>query len=437
MFALHDLRACASESVRRYDAATLSGDEAVSALKVLGEVRRLVDTMIATTARRVEATAAYKGRGDRSTAETTAKALGNPVHEARTIAEAGKAIDDNPTLAAAAHAGRVTPAQLALMGAALEHDPDAADELLRAAEDGMAALRDQCLAVRTRVEADDERRERRRRARSLSTYTDQDGMACGRWRLQPEIGARVKALIESGAEATLRERASAHDHEPIAAYAADAFVGLILGDDPADAASVDDEGTDATIAPSSAPQTSSETSPAPSPAPTGPPSDRARRRRSRRPRRAVAVNVHVVIDHAALVRGDVLPGERCEIPGVGPVSVAWVRDVLGDAFLTATIANGVDIHTVAHFGRHINAALRTALLVQGRECDIAGCGQRGYLEIDHRHDHAQRGPTALHNLGWLCAHHHRLKSGGWRLGPPDPVSSKRSLAPPAPARRAA
>ena len=61
--------------------------------------------------------------------------------------------------------------------------------------------------------------------------------------------------------------------------------------------------------------------------------------------------VHLVIDHAALVRGNTIDGERCEIPGVGPVNVEHARDlVLGDAFLTAVIQKGRDIATVAHLG---------------------------------------------------------------------------------------
>ncbi|MDX6412891.1 MAG: hypothetical protein QOH23_301 [Gaiellaceae bacterium] len=79
-----------------------------------------------------------------------------------------------------------------------------------------------------------------------------------------------------------------------------------------------------------------------------------------------ATNVHVVIDHAALVRGNALEGEQCEIPGVGPVNVAWVREMLGEAFVTAVIKKGRDITTVAHLGRHIPAHLRTALIHRPR-----------------------------------------------------------------------
>jgi len=131
-----------------------------------------------------------------------------------------------------------------------------------------------------------------------------------------------------------------------------------------------------------------------------------------------------------LKRGWAEAGETCEIPGVGPVDVAWVRSLLGRAFLTAVIKKGKDITTVAHLGRHIPVEVQTGLVVQGHECDVAGCGMRGYLERDHRHDYAKGGPTSLENLGWLCWYHHQLKSRGWILGPPDPKTGKRRLRPP-------
>jgi hypothetical protein len=108
------------------------------------------------------------------------------------------------------------------------------------------------------------------------------------------------------------------------------------------------------------------------------------------------MNVHVLIDHAALVRGSAIAGETCTIPGVGPVNVAWVREMLGDAFVTAMIKKGRDIACVAHFGRHIPAHLRTAMIVGGRECVVAGCNARGDLEIDHSDvDFRRRRPRRL------------------------------------------
>jgi hypothetical protein len=112
------------------------------------------------------------------------------------------------------------------------------------------------------------------------------------------------------------------------------------------------------------------------------------------------------------------------------VSVEWARSLLGEAFVTAIIAKGKDITTVAHFGRHIPAELQTALIVGGRECEIEGCNHRGYLERDHVEDHAKGGITALWNLIWLCYAHHRRKTAGWALSEPDPVTGKRELTEP-------
>jgi hypothetical protein len=130
--------------------------------------------------------------------------------------------------------------------------------------------------------------------------------------------------------------------------------------------------------------------------------------------------VHVIIDHGALLRGGTADGEVCEIAGVGPVDINWVRTLIGSAFLTAVIKRGKDILTVGHLGRHVPAEIQTALLVSGHECQIEGCYQRGYLERDHTHDHAHGGPTAYWNLKWLCAQDHRRKTRGWTLGPPTP-----------------
>jgi hypothetical protein len=144
-----------------------------------------------------------------------------------------------------------------------------------------------------------------------------------------------------------------------------------------------------------------------------------------------AIATHVMIDHAALVRGNALPGERCEIPGVGPVNVEWVRSLLGESFVTAIVKKGRDITTVAHFGRHIPVHLRTAMIVGGRECSAEGCHNRGYLELDHERDFAKGGPAAWWNLDWYCSVDHDRKTRGWTLGPRNPYTGKRMLTPPA------
>ena len=70
---------------------------------------------------------------------------------------------------------------------------------------------------------------------------------------------------------------------------------------------------------------------------------------------------HVLVDHAALVRGHAEEGESCEIPGVGPIPVASARRLADDGVLKLLVTKGVDIVAVAHGGRTIPAHVRTAL----------------------------------------------------------------------------
>jgi hypothetical protein len=212
-------------------------------------------------------------------------------------------------------------------------------------------------------------------------WTAGDGMIEGHFRLTPEVGGQVKTAIDESVQRIFRSRRASGPHESHEAYGADALAEHVLT--PRDAEKA-----------------------------------------------AMNIATHVVIDHAALVRGNVLPGERCEIPGVGPVNVEWVRSMLGEAFVTAIVKKGRDITTVAHFGRHIPAHLRTAMIVGGRECDIEGCHNRGYLELDHSDvDFADGGPAAWWNLDWKCSICHDRKTRGWILGPRNPVTGKRTLTP--------
>ncbi len=82
-----------------------------------------------------------------------------------------------------------------------------------------------------------------------------------------------------------------------------------------------------------------------------------------------------------------------------------------------------DIRAVRHFGRTINASLRTALAFRDRCCVVPGCAMPFGLEIDHVEPLAVGGATTLDNLALLYTHHHRLKTyEGWvlaRHGPND------------------
>jgi hypothetical protein len=132
------------------------------------------------------------------------------------------------------------------------------------------------------------------------------------------------------------------------------------------------------------------------------------------------VKVIVRVDHSALVRGEVEPGEICEIAGLGPVDLETVRGwVEGDAFKVAIATEGVDIRSIVHLGRQPIELQRTALQWQtAGGCAIEGCSSTARLEIDHVAEWSATGRTTLDELARVCGHHHDLKThNGYRFGP--------------------
>jgi hypothetical protein len=123
-----------------------------------------------------------------------------------------------------------------------------------------------------------------------------------------------------------------------------------------------------------------------------------------------------VIHDTALARGEVAPGERSEIDGVGPVPVAVVRSLMNDAFVNAVLTDGVDVARVAHLGRRPTAHQRSALVVRDPECVVPGCHVRVGLEIDHVDPWCATRVTKLERLARLCRFHHAQKTHeGYRL----------------------
>jgi len=359
---------------REFDAPALSPEAALRVVDELGAIRRVVDGMTAKAAKRV-ADAHVNGRLGVGAA---ARALGIPNGEVRAAIDTATKLEQLPATDAAVRDGRLSAREAQMIADAATFNRAAEQELLDTVDHGLVRLRDACVAARAAVEDPADRAKRQRELREWRMWTDTDGMLAGRFRFTPETGGLLKTAIEAAQQRIYRRQKAAH-HESLDAYAADAVSELMLGDPDA---------------------------------------------------KGVGANVHILVDHGTLMCGGTADGEVCEIPGVGPVDVNWVKELLGSAFLTVIIKKGKDILTVAHLGRHVPAEVQTALLVSGRECDIDGCDNRGYLERDHVHDHAKGGSTSFANLGWLCYLHHRLKSSGWLLGPPDPETRKRVLRPP-------
>jgi 5-methylcytosine-specific restriction endonuclease McrA len=305
--------------------------------------------------------------------------------------------------------------------------PNKQSELVEAAKtETEAQLRERCLRVKAaaRTKEDEERHQKKLHAQRMArTYTDHDGALCLTAKFTPEVGAEVKAAIEAQADRQFEQARREGREESPAAYRADAVSALItgkgilgpLGRKPGAAgtagAATASAGPAGTPTPDTTPAGAAtgngtntgipgttgdaETGAADPTTPTERPPD-------------PKATLSVVVDLEALRRGQVGDGERCEIPGVGPVSVSYATDLLGEALVELLIAKGTDVTTVYSAGRHIPRRVRSALLLRDPRCVVPGCDARLGLENDHWvTDYAEGGLTALDNLARLCRRHHR------------------------------
>jgi hypothetical protein len=133
-------------------------------------------------------------------------------------------------------------------------------------------------------------------------------------------------------------------------------------------------------------------------------------------RKSKSADLVVVVDLNAYRREHTHEGEPCHIVGGGPIPVGVARELERDAFLKAVLHDGVNVHTVAHFGRYRPAQLETALRLgappefDGIECSEVGCDRKYGLEFDHVDPYANDGPTSFANLKPECKPHHWAKT---------------------------
>jgi hypothetical protein len=374
-----ELRATVARVAAAFDASVLSGEQAAAALGELAAVASMVSAMQALAAARVEQTRAWRRGGHRDAAAFVARTAGVSRNHAREVVAAGARLGALPGVASAARAGALSGPQRAASTAAAAADPAAEGSLVAlAGRSSLGELREACRRTRRAADADPDATHRRlHQARRLRRYGDGEGAYNLCLRTTPEAGAVIDGALaplieEAFAAARAEGRREAHE-----AYAADALVALCrrAGE------------------------------PGPSPG--------RRRGRSRRDPRYLAL---LRVDLEALRRGRPVPGEECEIAGVGPVPVSVARELLGEAIVELVLTRGSDVVSVTHLGRGPSAAQRIALLWSQPLCQVAGCGRRARLEADHGVPWATNPETRLENLRMLCEHHHDLKTReGWDL----------------------
>jgi len=344
-----------------------------------------IDASKALAARQVSRSGAWRLQGDRSPAHWMARRTGCSVGQAVGVLETAKRLTELPQTDQAARAGRLSEMQTSHIASAAAAAPSAETELLSAAQtEGLAGLKQRCAQVKAAATPNEAaRHEAIHNSRYLRHWSALDGAFCLEGRLTPEAGAVLLVALEPYKERIFRRARKAGRRDRYEAYAADALVEM---------------------------------------------GEHVRNCTGKPGRSAPSAMIHVRVDHAALMRGFTEAGERCEIPGVGPISVASARALTNDAFLAAVLTEGADIRGVAHLGRTINARLRTALEVRDQTCVVPGCDVREHLQIDHTLGVVDGGPTCLSNLSRLCSWHHYLKThhryrlagepGAWSWTPP-------------------
>lgn len=363
--ALETAIATIEAEVRDFEPGLLDARGAVRAVERFARGEHACAAAKALAAKRVDETFAYRDSGSRSAAEWLARKSGVPVAAAERALATVDALVKLPATDAAFRAGRLSEVQAHEIAGAARQDPSAEAALVAEAKRGISlkGLRDRCRRVRAGAEADDAAwAQRLHDTRSLRTWVDADASTCGIWRMSPDKGAEVNAAIDAETDLIFREARAAGRRESREAYAADALHSLITSG----------------------------------------------------PRKATGATL--VMDAAVADRGYAARGERCEIPGIGPIPVMIAKRMLVEAKVREIPADPNDLPEYSTNKRYYPPLLTAWLEQQYPVCGVEGCDADFNLQIDHVVPLSEGGRTEQSNLWRLCWHHHRLKTNqGWKV----------------------
>jgi hypothetical protein len=376
-----------------YDPAVVAASDAMKLVKLFDQIERFGYAGKTLSIGRVADTGFCRQAGFRSAADWMADATGVGVGDAVRVVETAKSLEHAEATAEAFKAGELSPRQAKVIAGAAVVAPEVEAELLAAAP-GLSARelddRAKRLVRAGSGESDEQRAARARSKRVLRTWVEDD-LGCGLWKVPLAQHARLMAAINEEKDRIFHDARREGVRESSEAYAADALVALAAQATGTSGATVGDgRGS------------------------------------------AGDVKVIVRVDHSALIRGEVEPGEVCEIAGIGPVDLETVRGwVEGDAFKVAIATEGVDIRSIVHLGRQPIELQRTALQWHSAgTCAIEGCSSTARLEIDHVAEWSATGRTTLDDLARVCGHHHDLKTHHrYRFGPLGSNGKRRLIAP--------
>jgi hypothetical protein len=378
---LGEVLAAVRSLVAGFEVDGLDAHEAALVVERCAEGERLLAALRALAAATLEDKSLWRREGFRSVAHWMASKTGTAVGPAIATMEMVSLLADLPVVAEAFRAGRLSEAQAREIAAVASEVPDAEEQLVEAAGKlTFRDLREECRRVEAAAAVDEDDRYRQVHGRRrIRAWVDRHNVGRLSARMTPDELARVMTEIDRRCGVIAESAIRGRWFESWEAHRVDALVEMALPD---------------------------------SDGPAGP-----------------ASVVHVVVDYEALMRGHTVSGERCEIPGIGPIPVTLARQMSEDCILKVLLTKGVDVMSVAHGGYTIPAHLRTALDVRDPKCIVPGCDGRRRLQKDHRNAFGRTQVTKLEDLAHLCPFHHYLKTfcgytyrggpGTWEWIPPE------------------
>jgi len=378
---LDEVLAAIRSLVAGFEVDGLDAHEAAAVVERCAEGERLLAALRVFAAATLEDKALWRREGFRSVAHWMASKTGTAVGPALSTLEMVGLLSELPAVAEAFRSGRLSEAQAREIAAVAAEVPGVEEQLLEAAGKlTLRSLQDECRRVEAAAAVDEDDRHRQvHRQRKLRAWVDRHNIGRLSATMTPDELARVMGEIDRHCGDIVAGAIRGGWFESWEAHRVDALVEMSLPDD-------------------------------------GPPA-------------GPASMVHVVVDYDALMRGHTVPGERCEIPGLGPIPVTLARQMSEDCILKVLLTKGVDVMAVAHGGYTIPAHLRTALDVRDPKCIVPGCDARRRLQKDHRNAFGRTQVTKLEDLAHLCPFHHYLKTfcgytyrggpGTWEWIPPE------------------
>ncbi len=392
-----------------------TGAEAAEGIKEIAKLERLLAGARIRLAKRIDDSVSG-AEGEDGPESWLAKQTGQSPKDAAKDIETSEKLDDLDATDEALANGDLSPTQAHEVSSAAATDPSAEQGLLETAKSSsVPELKRKAKKVRAAATNNEDKAKQAHENRDLySGVDDETGEGWFHGKGPAARVAQMLAFLEPWIQAEFAKARREGRYERRGAYAFDALLAALAYAAACRTGSTG-AGPDATGRSSGG---------GPKGGPVGPPA-----------------NILVRADLSALLRGETVPGETCEIDGLGPVPVAALLELLPQAAIDLILTDGVDVFNVTHFGRRANAKQQVVLDWFGGECSRRGCTATRHLQVDHRIDWATIKITELRNLDWLCVDCHRRKThDGWalvhgkgkrRMVPPDdPAHLKNSNAPP-------